>query len=51
MDFHQTLYIKEFPATLKELQEVLSAYKSPISIVDPDEKPIEDPNTNSLPST
>lgn len=42
MDFHQTLYIKEFPATLKELQEVLSAYKSPVSIVNPDEKPIEE---------
>ncbi len=42
MDFYQTLYIKEFPATLKEWQGVLSAYESPISIVDPDEKPIEE---------
>ncbi len=42
MDFHQTLYIKEFPATLKELQKVLAELKSPISVVEPDEKPIEE---------
>lgn len=42
MDFHLTLYIKEFPATLKELQEFLQASKSPVSIVKPDELPIEE---------